>query len=66
MIRYKILRNICLVMFVLQSLCTVRYLTDIALGGDTEWWQPLSAGVIAVVLYILFDKYRRRAKTDDM
>ncbi len=56
------LRNVCLVMFVVQCLCVLRYVADVALGGDTEWWQPVTAGVTAAVLFVLYDKYRKKVK----
>jgi len=54
-------RNICLVMAVAESALTIRYAVDTALGGGTQWWQTLSAAIIAAALYRLWWHYRARA-----
>lgn len=58
----RVSRNICIVMAVAQTAVAVRYAIDYALGGATDWWQPLSAAVIAAALYRLWWTYRSRLK----
>lgn len=58
----RVLRNVCLVLFVVQCVCTLRYIVDIALGGTTEWWQVITAAFVSFALFCLYYKYRKKVK----
>lgn len=66
MIRDRISRNVCLIMFVVQCCCILRFVTEIALGGTTEWWQPVGAAVIAAALYVQFSRFRKKVRQEAM
>ncbi len=64
MLRDRILRNVFFVMFVAESICALRYMADIALGGTTEWWQAVAAAVIAAALFKLFLRRRKKVRAN--
>lgn len=64
MLRDRILRNVFFVMFVAESICALRYMSDIALGGTTEWWQAVAAAVIAAALFKLFLRHRKKVRAN--
>lgn len=65
MLRDKILRNVFILMFVAESICALRYVTDIALGGSTEWWQSVSASIIAAALFMLFVRHKKKVRQNE-